>query len=124
APGAVNRVGEEAARLKLERALVLATPGRGARLGATIVEQLGPHGAGLHAQAVIHVPVAVAEAGLAAAHNARADGLVAAGGGSAIGLAKAIARTTGLPIIAVPTTYSGSEATAVVGTTEGERKVT
>ena len=78
----------------------------------------------MHAQAVIHVPRAVAEAGLAAAKAAHADGLVAAGGGSAIGLAKIIARDTGLPIIALPTTYSGSEATPILGTSEGERKIT
>jgi maleylacetate reductase len=124
APGAVARVAEEAARLKFERALVIATPGSGARLGARIAERLGARAAGLHAQAVIHVPVAVARAGVAAAHAAGADGLIAVGGGSAIGLAKAIARETGLATIAVPTTYSGSEVTAVLGTTEGERKVT
>ena len=54
----------------------------------------------------------------------RADGLVAAGGGAAIGLAKIIARDLGLPIVAVPTTYSGSEATAIWGMSEGERKFT
>ena len=53
-----------------------------------------------------------------------ADGLVAAGGGAAIGLAKIIARERGLPILAVPTTYSGSEATAIWGMSEGERKFT
>jgi maleylacetate reductase len=73
---------------------------------------------------VIHVPRAVAQAGLAAAEAARADGIVAAGGGSAIGLAKIIARDAGLAIIAVPTTYSGSEATPIWGTSEGERKTT
>ena len=40
------------------------------------------------------------------------------------GLAKAIALTTGLPVVAVPTTYAGSEATAVWGLTEGDRKTT
>ena len=124
APGAVARIGEEAERLKLARALVVATPGSGARLGERIAEALGARSAGLHAQAVIHVPVAVARAGVEAARAAGADGLIAAGGGSAIGLAKAIARETGLAIIAVPTTYSGSEVTAVLGTTEGDRKVT
>ena len=124
APGAVSQIGEEAARLEFERALVIATPGSGERLGARIVEELGARAAGLHAQAVIHVPVAVAAAGIAAARAANADGLVAAGGGSAIGLAKAIARETGLATIAVPTTYSGSEVTAVLGTTDGDRKVT
>jgi len=100
------------------------TPGSGARLGKDIAALLGTRAAGLHAHAVVHVPIAVAEAGLAAARDARADGLVAAGGGAAIGLAKAIARDTGLPIIAVPTTYSGSEATTIFGTTAGARKIT
>ncbi|MFZ3351096.1 MAG: maleylacetate reductase [Xanthobacteraceae bacterium] len=124
AVGALARVGEEAERLGLSRALVVATPGSGARLGQKVVEILGARAAGLHAQAVIHVPKAVAEAGLAAARAAKADGLVVAGGGSAIGLAKAIARETGLPIVAIPTTYSGSEATSIFGITDGARKVT
>jgi maleylacetate reductase len=124
AAGALARVGEEAERLGLSWALVVATPGSGARLGQKVVETLGARAAGLHAQAVIHVPRAVAEAGLAATRAAKADGLVAAGGGSAIGLAKAIARETGLPIIAIPTTYSGSEATSIFGITDGTRKVT
>src|SRR5205814_9901045 len=112
----------EAARLGLARALVIATPGSGARLGARIVEILGACAAGLHAQAMIHVPKPVAEAGLAATRAANADGLVAAGGGAAIGLAKIIARDLGLPILAVPPTYSGSEATPIRGLSGGERK--
>ena len=96
------RVADEAARLGLNRVLVIATPGSGARLGGRLVEILGVRAAGLHAQAALHVPKAVAEAGVAAARGA--DGLVAAGGGAAIGLAKIIARDLGLPIIAVPTT--------------------
>jgi len=122
--GSIARITDEAARLGISRALVIATPGSGARLGARVAEILGARAAGLHAQAVIHVPRAVAEAGLAAAKAARADGLVAAGGGSAIGLAKIIARDTALPIVALPTTYSGSEATPIWGTSEGERKTT
>ena len=124
APGALARVGDEAAHLGLERALTIATPGSGARLGARIVARLGSRSAGLHAEAVVHVPKAVAQAGLKAAKDARADGLVAVGGGAAIGLAKAIARDTGLPILAVPTTYSGSEATPIWGETDGDRKTT
>ena len=101
---------------------MIATPGSGARLGRQLVEILGARAAGLHAQAVVHVPKAVAEAGVAAARGA--DGLVAAGGGAAIGLAKIIARDLSVPILAVPTTYSGSEATAIWGMSEGERKFT
>src|SRR5215467_7461879 len=122
APGAVARVGEEAGRLGLGRALVIATPGSGARLGGRLIEILGARAAGLHAQAVMHVPKPVAVAGVAAARGA--DGLVAAGGGAAIGLAKIIARDLALPILAVPTTYSGSEATPIWGLSEGERKFT
>ena len=122
--GAVARVADEAARLGIARALVIATPGSGARLGSSIVDLLGSRSAGLHAQAVVHVPRPVAEAGLAAARQAKADGLVAVGGGAAIGLAKAIALETGLPILAVPTTYSGSEASPLYGMTDGERKIT
>jgi len=124
ASGALARVGEEAARLGIERALVIATPGSGARLGKALVDILAARAAGLHAQAEVHVPKPVAEAGLAAARAAGVDGLVAAGGGAAIGLAKIIARNLALPIIAVPTTYSGSEATAIWGMSEGERKFT
>ena len=122
APGAVARVADEAARLGLSHALVIATPGSGARLGGRIVDILGGRAAGLHAQAALHVPKPVAEMGIAAARGA--DGLVAAGGGAAIGLAKIIARDLGLPIIAVPTTYSGSEATAIWGLSDGEQKFT
>jgi maleylacetate reductase len=124
APGAVDRVAEEATRLGFERALVIATPGSGARLGADVATLLGGRAARLHAGAVVHVPKAVAEAGVKAAQDSRADGLVAVGGGAAIGLAKAIALATELRILAVPTTYSGSEATPIWGTTEGERKIT
>ena len=124
APGAVERVGDEAARLDLNRVLVVATPGSGARLGARIVELLGTRSAGLHAEAVVHVPTAVAEAGVTAARAQQADGLIAVGGGAAIGLAKAIALAAGLPIVAVPTTYSGSEATPIWGTTAESRKTT
>jgi maleylacetate reductase len=52
------------------------------------------------------------------------DLLVSVGGGSATGLAKAVALTTGIPVVAVPTTYSGSEATDVWGLTEDGRKTT
>ncbi len=122
-PGAVAQVAAEAARLDAGQALVIATPGSGARLGARVVDLLGPRCAGLHADAVMHVPRTVAAAGVEAARAARADLLVSVGGGSAIGLAKAIAHETGVPILTIPTTYSGSEVTAIFGLSEGERKV-
>ena len=77
-----------------------------------------------HDDVVMHVPVEVAERARAAARQANADVLVSVGGGSTTGLAKAVAMTSGLPIVAVPTTYAGSEATAVWGLTEGAKKTT
>jgi maleylacetate reductase len=124
AAGAMSRIAAEVERLAIARALVIATPGSGARLGAQVAALLGARSAGLHAEAVMHVPKPVAEAGLAAARAADADGLVAVGGGSAIGLAKMIALATELPVVAMPTTYSGSEATTIFGSTDGDRKIT
>ncbi|MEH0639501.1 maleylacetate reductase [Streptomyces bottropensis] len=77
-----------------------------------------------HEEVVMHVPVEVARRARRAAADAGADVLVSVGGGSTTGLAKAVAMTTGLPIVAVPTTYAGSEATDVWGLTEGETKTT
>ncbi|MEU4421097.1 maleylacetate reductase [Actinoplanes sp. NPDC024001] len=71
-----------------------------------------------------HVPVELAERAREAAASAAVDLLVAVGGGSTVGLAKAIALTARVPIVAVPTTYAGSEATAVWGLTEGREKTT
>ena len=75
-------------------------------------------------EVVMHVPVGVAERARVAAKEHGADALVSVGGGSTTGLAKAIALTSGLPVVAVPTTYAGSEATNVWGLTEGARKTT
>lgn len=78
----------------------------------------------MHDDVAPHVPVDKAEKARKTAAWNDVDLLVSVGGGSAIGLAKAIALTTGLPIIAVPTTYAGSEATNVWGLTEASRKTT
>jgi alcohol dehydrogenase class IV len=78
----------------------------------------------MHDDVVMHVPVAVAQRAreVAAAHGV--DAIVSVGGGSTTGLAKVVALTSGLPIIAVPTTYAGSEATSVWGLTESSHKTT
>jgi maleylacetate reductase len=87
-----------------------------------LIDTAGLKAATRYRRIVEHVPVEVADdARKAAAH---ADLLVAIGGGSATGLAKAVALTSGLPIVAVPTTFAGSEATDVWGLTEDGRKST
>lgn len=62
-----------------------------------VADSLGPLCAGLHTGARMHVPAEVADRGVEAARAAGADGCVAVGGGSAIGLGKAVALRTGLP---------------------------
>lgn len=71
-----------------------------------------------------HVPVEDAEVARATARATGADCVVAVGGGSVVGLAKAVALTERLPILAVPTTYAGSEMTPVWGLTEAGVKRT
>jgi len=73
---------------------------------------------------VQHVPADVAALAEAKVAELRADVLVAIGGGSATGLAKAVALRRKLPIIAIPTTYAGSEMTPIWGITDQARKVT
>jgi maleylacetate reductase len=72
-----------------------------------------------------HVPQEVVEAARQLAADQRADVVVAVGGGSAIGVGKGIA-LDGLALIAIPTTYAGSEMTPIVGITdrnEGRKRV-
>ena len=85
---------------------------------------LGGRLAGVFTGVRPHVPAAVAQAARQEAAAAGADALLSIGGGSATGTAKAVALATGLPVIAVPTTYAGSEVTPVWGITEGARKTT
>jgi maleylacetate reductase len=123
--GAGRRAGlrEEAVRLNLRRLLVLATPG-GAETAAEVVAPLGDLIAELYPHAVMHVPAGVAAKAVQRARDLAVDGCVAVGGGSAIGLGKAVAKETGLPLLAVPTTYAGSEMTSIWGITDGGRKRT
>ena len=121
--GSFDKLAEELERLGLKRAMVLSTPGQ-RRLAEEAQKRLGVATAGIHAEAVMHVPVETARAGRETARRLAADCLVAIGGGSTIGLAKAVALDTGLPIIAVPTTYSGSEMTPIYGLTDSGVKRT
>jgi maleylacetate reductase len=121
--GARARLGEEVDRLGLGRVLVLCTPEQ-EPLARSVADGLGSRAAGVFPEARMHVPVEVAARARDAAAELGADGCVAVGGGSTIGLGKAIALEHGLPVIAVPTTYAGSEMTPIWGLTEGGRKRT
>ncbi|CAG2138514.1 maleylacetate reductase [Cupriavidus plantarum] len=121
--GSVRQVADEVERLGGARALVLSTPNQ-ADAAEQVAARLGERSAGVHAGAVMHVPIEVARQAVAKAKTAGADCMVAIGGGSTTGLAKAIALDTGLPYIAIPTSYAGSEMTPIYGLTEGGQKRT
>jgi maleylacetate reductase len=112
----------EVEALELERVLVIAG-GSAEPVGKHVSRLLGDRVACEFAEVRQHVPQRLADAAREAAAEAGIDGLVSIGGGSAIGLAKAVAIHAGVPIVAVPTTYSGSEMTPIYGIT-GERKQT
>ncbi|AGP52253.1 maleylacetate reductase [Streptomyces rapamycinicus] len=114
---------EEADALGCRRVLILCTPGQWDR-AAEIRDLLGATAVGTFAEAAPHTPVEVTEKAVAYAGSVEADSVLAIGGGSTIGLGKAIAVRTGLPQLALPTTYAGSEMTPILGETEGGRKTT
>ena len=118
---AVENVGTAVASLGAQRFLLIAGASA-ADLGDAIADTL-PVVARIR-EVVQHVPAENAEQAVAIARDHRIDLVVAIGGGSAVGLAKIVARDTGLPIIAVPTTFSGSEATDLWGITREQRKTT
>jgi maleylacetate reductase len=119
--GSLAQLPAEVDRLGAKRVLMLSTPGRAAMARAAAKDL--PL-AGTFDEAAMHTPVELAGKARRRAAELGADCCVAFGGGSTIGFAKAIALASGLPVIAVPTTYSGSEMTTIWGTSEGGRKQT
>ena len=121
--GAVTQLGDEIRELGLRRAAVLCTSG-GEKLARRIAVGLGDALASVLPHAVMHVPDEAVEAALGEIGRCGADVLIPIGGGSAVGLAKAVALQTALPIVAVPTTYAGSEMTPIWGRTSAAVKQT
>jgi maleylacetate reductase len=113
----------EVVRLGIKRPLIISTTSQESN-AALLNEMLGERGVGIFARASMHTPIAVTNAAMADVKRLCVDGVVAIGGGSSIGLAKAIAVRTGLAQIVLPTTYGGSEMTPILGETEGGRKTT
>lgn len=121
--GSLARLPDEIDRLPCRRALVLCTPEQAAH-GERVLDLLTGRGVGAFADAAPHTPTDVTANATALVEGLSADCLVSIGGGSAVGLGKAIALRLGLPHVAVPTTYAGSEATPILGQTESGRKTT
>ncbi|OAN75613.1 maleylacetate reductase [Sulfitobacter sp. EhC04] len=121
--GTLSAVAEEVDRLGGKAALVLSTSHQ-TDDAARLVSDLGDCCVGQFSEAAMHTPVAVTEKALEVARTLGADCLVSLGGGSTVGLGKAISIRTGLPHLAVPTTYAGSEMTDILGETRDGEKTT
>lgn len=105
------------------RALVICTP-RGRSRSEEMLKSAHGLLAGFFDQVKMHVPRSTVNRARETAEILHADLLVAIGGGSAVGLAKAVALETGMPIAVVATTYAGSEVTSIFGVTVGSIKHT
>jgi alcohol dehydrogenase class IV len=121
--GSLVHLEREIDLLGAKRALVLSTPEQ-ARQAQMVADRLGSRAAGIFPRAVMHVPIETAREAREEASRLGADCAIAIGGGSTTGLGKAIALDSGLPILAIPTTYAGSEMTPIYGITESGLKKT
>ena len=120
--GRIEDVPDEVDALGMRQVMLVAT--RSAKGAADrISERLGSRVVARESEVVQHVPAANVASTTQIAVETGADGILTVGGGSATGLGKAVAVQTGLRLVAVPTTYAGSESTAVFGIT-GEQKRT
>jgi maleylacetate reductase len=118
-----EKLAEEVVHLGAERVLLVATE-RQKEFAEKLVVSLAGRVVGGFTDVRPHVPIEVARAARSLARESGADCLLSVGGGSTTGTAKAIALEEPLPIIAVPTTYAGSEMTPIWGLTEAQRKTT
>ena len=121
--GSLQYLGREIDALGARKVLVLCTPGQ-RPLAERVAALLAERCAGVFDGAAMHVPIETARQAREVASRLGADCAVAVGGGSTIGLGKAIALDSGLPILAIPTTYAGSEMTPIYGITEAGLKKT
>lgn len=121
--GVVGQVADEVRALGCKRAFLLSTPPQRDQ-AEQLAADLGDLAAGLFAGAVMHTPVDVTEQALDRLREGGGDCTIALGGGSTIGLGKAIALRTDLPQVVIPTTYAGSEATPILGETAAGQKTT
>jgi alcohol dehydrogenase class IV len=121
--GTLSKLPAELQRQSVSAPLLLSTP-RQSDISSQITGLFDGKIAGLFTEAAMHTPVHITEKALAYLESVKADSLISVGGGSTIGLGKALSIRTGLPHICVPTTYAGSEMTPILGETKDGKKVT
>ncbi|KAH8700298.1 putative maleylacetate reductase [Talaromyces proteolyticus] len=121
--GTVKQLPDEISRLNISAPLLLSTV-RQIGHAEALKEVLNGKIAGIFSDATMHTPTDITDRALQYAKDQGADSVVSIGGGSTIGLGKAISVRTGLPHICIPTTYAGSEMTPILGETAGGVKKT
>jgi len=122
--GTLKQLPDEVALLGIKRPMIISTEFQ-KDMAESTKELLGEgFESSIFAKAVMHVPRDSINAIMAEIEANNNDGCVCVGGGSTIGLGKAVALETGLPSIVVPTTYAGSEMTPIWGITEDGIKTT
>ncbi|KAH7329727.1 hypothetical protein B0I35DRAFT_345999 [Stachybotrys elegans] len=121
--GTIARIPAELERLGLSKPLILSTPQQTSQ-AEDIKKILNGKVAALFGEATMHTPVSITEKASGVALDSGADSIISIGGGSTIGLGKAISFRTGLYHLTIPTTYAGSEVTPILGETQDGRKST
>jgi len=121
--GTLSKLPEELEREGRQATLILSTSFQAAE-AERVRDLIGSRAVGVFTEAAMHTPADITERALAVAQNLKADSIVSVGGGSTIGLGKAISIRTGLLHICIPTTYAGSEMTPILGETVNGRKTT
>ena len=141
--GTITRLGPAADLYGWRRMMLCTTPGSRSRGHVALVEDaLGERLAVIYDRTLSHVQQNQVEEALQLAWEHQIDAVIGLGGGSSIGMAKAISlaleeRRTGrparaafptdqplIPVVAIPTTYAGSEMTPVYGVTHQSRRST
>ncbi|KAL6811480.1 hypothetical protein J3E69DRAFT_377539 [Trichoderma sp. SZMC 28015] len=121
--GVLAKLATEVAALGCKAPLLLTTPQQASAV-QDLTQILNGHVAGSFTRATMHTPTDVTEEALVYAKTTNADCLLSIGGGSTVGLGKALSLRTGLPHICIATTYAGSEMTPILGETKNQQKVT
>ncbi|KAK3312720.1 hypothetical protein B0H66DRAFT_524144 [Apodospora peruviana] len=111
---------------KTKTVLILCTPQQvsTAETVQKIITDAGVAESAIFSKAAMHTPTHITDRAVLFAQENKVDGIVSVGGGSTVGLGKAISIRTGLPHLCIPTTYAGSEMTPILGETENGRKTT
>ncbi|TGZ79610.1 maleylacetate reductase [Ascodesmis nigricans] len=124
--GTLKQLPRELQRLSLTSPLILCTPQQTSQANAvaSLLRDASIAPAGLFEKATMHTPTNVTAEAQSQLASLAADSLISIGGGSTIGLGKALSIRTGLHHICIPTTYAGSEMTPILGETEDGRKTT